>query len=142
MYGKAEPVRAAASSPMHRRGKSLDAGTDRSMKTFLKLLFAAIFLWMLGMTLHVQHRESILLSPREFSWQATPWACATLFDAYFGFLTFFVWVCFKERRVWSRILWFVLIMGLGNMAMSAYVLLQLFRLAPDEPAFDVITKRV
>jgi hypothetical protein len=112
------------------------------MKTFLKLLFAAIFVWMIVMTLHVSRQESLLLSPREFSWRTSPWAVATLFDAYFGFITFFVWVCFKETKVWARILWFLLIMGLGNIAMSGYVLLQLFRLRPDEPASAVLTKRV
>lgn len=112
------------------------------MKLFLKLLFGAIFLWMVGMTLHVQRHESILLSPREFSWQVSPWAVATLFDAYCGFITFFVWVCSKERKHWSKALWFLLIMGLGNIAMSGYVLIQLFRLQPEEPASAILTKKV
>ena len=112
------------------------------MKAFLKVLFGGIFLWMVGMTLHVQQRHSLLLAPGEFSWRTSPWACATLFDAYFGFITFFVWVCFKERRAWNRLVWFLLIMALGNIAMSGYVLLQLFRLQPDEAASLVVTKRV
>ena len=60
------------------------------MKIFLKILFGGIFLWMLAMTIHVQAHKSLLLSPTEFSWNTSPWACATLFDAYFGFVTFFV----------------------------------------------------
>ena len=64
---------------------------------------------------------------------ANPWAVATLWDAYFGFLTFYVWVCFKETGWLARLLWFVLIMGLGNIAMSLYVLIQLFRLKPEQP---------
>jgi hypothetical protein len=111
------------------------------VKAFLKLLFLAIFLWMLAMTLHLQGRESILLSPKEFSWQTSPWAVATLFDAYFGFLTFFVWVCFKETKFLRKCLWFVLIMALGNIAMAGYVLIQLFRLEADEPASAILTKR-
>jgi hypothetical protein len=111
------------------------------VNTFLKILFAAIFVWMIAMTLHVQASTSLLLSPKEFSWQSTPWACATLFDAYFGFITFFVWVCFKERALWSKILWFVLIMSLGNIAMSGYVLLQLFQLRKDEPASAILCRR-
>ena len=63
-----------------------------------------------------------------------PWAVATLYDAYFGFITFFVWVAYKETRMWARILWLVLILALGNIAMSLYVLIQLFRLKPEEPA--------
>jgi hypothetical protein len=111
------------------------------MKIFLKILFAGIFLWMIVMTAHVQSHRSILLSPGEFSWQTSPWACATIFDAYFGFTTFFVWVCFKERTLWARLLWFLLIMSLGNIAMSGYVLLQLFRLREDEPASAILDRR-
>jgi hypothetical protein len=111
------------------------------VKLLLKILFGAIFVWMVLTTLHVQSHKSILLSPSEFSWQASPWAVATLFDAYFGFLTFFVWVCFKERSVALKCLWFVLIMALGNIAMSGYILLQLFKLRPDEPASAILTRR-
>ena len=57
---------------------------------------------------------------------------ATLYDAYFGFLTFFCWLAWRERSTAIKIVWFVLIMGLGNIAMSFYVLIQLFRLKPDQ----------
>jgi hypothetical protein len=50
---------------------------------------------------------------------------ATLLDAYLGFFIFYVWVAYKERAASTRILWFLLIMGLGNMAKAFYVLLQL-----------------
>ena len=55
------------------------------------------------------------------------WFQATLIDAYLGFLTFYVWVAYKESSVVSRVLWFVLIMCLGNIAMAGYMLLQLGR---------------
>ncbi len=111
------------------------------MKLFLKLLFGAIFVWMVVMTVLVQSHKSILLSPTEFSWLSSPWACATLFDAYFGFTTFFVWVCYKEPGIARKAIWFVLIMGLGNISMSFYVLMQLFKLTPEEPAWAALTKR-
>ena len=111
------------------------------MKLFLKLLFAAIFLWMVAMTLHIQSYKPLITSPGEFSWQHSPWAVATLFDAYFGFLTFFVWVCFKEPGLLRKALWFVLIMCLGNIAMSSYVLWQLFRLKPGEPVSAILLRR-
>lgn len=111
------------------------------MKLFLKILFGAIFLWMVVMTLWVQGHKSIMLSSTEFNWQTSPWACATLFDAYFGFTTFFVWVCYKEPGFARKAVWFVLIMGLGNIAISSYVLLQLFKLKPEEPAWAALMKR-
>ncbi len=69
------------------------------------------------------------------------WTIATLMDAYFGFTTFYVWVFYKERGWLARVLWFVAIMALGNMAMASYVLIQLARLRPDEPASAILLAR-
>ena len=109
------------------------------MKLFLKLLFGGIFLWMTVMTI----RTSLAMSLWQAwpTYAANPWAVATLWDAYFGFLTFYVWVVYKERKIWARILWFLLIMGLGNIAMSLYVLIQLMRLRGDEPAETILGRR-
>ena len=54
-----------------------------------------------------------------------PWFIATLLDAYFGFLTFFLWVAYKETTWIARGSWFIAIMLLGNFAMSGYLLWQL-----------------
>jgi len=110
------------------------------MRLLLKIMFGAIFLWMAGMTTYVSLHKSLWLAGSEFSWVSSPWAVATLFDAYYGFLTFFVWVCFKERSLAARVMWFLLIMGLGNIAMSAYVLMQLFRLKSDEPLSNLVLR--
>ena len=93
------------------------------------------------MTTYVSLHKSIMLAGTDFSWVSSPWAVATLFDAYFGFVTFFVWVCFKERTLAAKLLWFMLIMGLGNIAMSGFVLLQLFKLRPDEPLSNLLVRR-
>ena len=69
------------------------------------------------------------------------WTIATLMDAYCGFLTFYVWVLFKEARWLPRIAWFIAIMLLGNIAMSSYVLYQLLRLRPDHKASDILVLR-
>ena len=112
------------------------------MRTFLILLFGFIFVFMVVMTARTQIEVSFWDFPH---WQpqyaSNPWAMATLWDAYFGFITFFVWVCYKEASVGARLLWFVLIMALGNIAMSAFVLVELFRLKPGEPVANVITRR-
>ena len=108
------------------------------MRLLLKVLFSGIFLWMVGMTTYVSLHKSIMQAGTEFSWVGSPWAVATLFDAYFGFVTFFVWVCFKERSLFARAVWFVLIMGLGNIAMSGYVLIELFKLKPQEPVSNLL----
>lgn len=109
------------------------------MKLFLKLLFGAIFLWMTVATIRTSMMVSLWAAMPGYA--ANPWAMATLYDAYCGFITFFVWVAYKERRLRSCILWFLLIMGLGNIAMSVYVLIQLFRLGPGEPAEKILWRR-
>lgn len=63
---------------------------------------------------------------------ASPWSMATLYDAYFGFITFFCWLAWREPSLGRKIVWFVLLMALGNIAMSAYVLLQLFGLTEEQ----------
>ncbi len=55
------------------------------------------------------------------------WTIATLFDAYFGFITFYTWVVFKESRWLPRVAWFIAIMALGNMAMASYILKELWK---------------
>jgi len=75
------------------------------------------------------------------TYAANPWAVATLWDAYCGFTIFFCWVCYKERSSAFRILWFVLIMGLGNIATSLYLLLQLSRLGDHEPIEALLRRR-
>ena len=114
----------------------------RFMRQFLIALFGFIFIFMVVMTIRTQMKVSFWDFP---AWQpayaANPWAVATLYDAYFGFTTFFVWVCFKERLLATKIVWFVLIMALGNIAISFYVLLQLFKLKADEPVANVLTRR-
>jgi hypothetical protein len=110
------------------------------MKLFLKMLFAGILIYMICMTAWVSSHKSILTSGDEFSWKASPWAVATLYDAYFGFVTFYIWVACKERNWLAKAVWFLLIMGLGNIAMSLYVLIQLFKLRPEQPAFAILQR--
>jgi len=109
------------------------------VKTFLKILFAAIFVWMVFFTIRTSFEESLFAAMPAYA--KSPWAMATLYDAYCGFLTFFVWVAYRETTWLPRILWFVLIMALGNIAMSAYVLIQLFRLRPDEGVDSLLRRR-
>ena len=56
-----------------------------------------------------------------------PWGLATMFDAYFGFLAFWLYVAWREQTVTSRLSWFVALMLLGNFAIAAYALLCLFK---------------
>ena len=107
------------------------------MKIFLKCLFGLIFVFMVVMTARTALLEPLFISGSispgvRAQFNGSPWAVATLYDAYFGFITFFCWVAYRECSNLSRGIWFLLIMALGNIAMSAYVLIQLFNLRPSE----------
>jgi hypothetical protein len=109
------------------------------VKIFLKILFGFIFVWMTAMTIRTSIQVSLWHSWHAFS--GNPWAVATLYDAYAGFITFFMWVVYKERGAGRRILWFALIMCLGNIAMSAYLLRELFRLPESEKVESILWRR-
>jgi hypothetical protein len=100
------------------------------VKTALKVLFLFIFVWMIVLTVRTSLQVALWDALNSFA--GNPWAVATLYDAYFGFITFWVWVAYKESTWTARLLWLVAILCLGNIAMSFYVLLQLFRLKPDQ----------
>ncbi|GAA5143252.1 hypothetical protein GCM10023213_30620 [Prosthecobacter algae] len=70
-----------------------------------------------------------------------PWWIATLFDAYWGFLTFYCWVVYKETSVLARALWLVAILLLGNIAMAVYALIQLFRVPANGSIETVLLRR-
>ncbi len=61
------------------------------------------------------------------------WVIATLFDAYWAFICFYVWVAWKEQSLPARLLWFVAIILLGNLAMAAYLLRELFAVSARTP---------
>jgi hypothetical protein len=67
-----------------------------SSKTLLGLLFSSILLSLLVFTAWASTQQSI------FQWGGLTtgpdryWTIATLMDAYFGFVTFYVWVLYKE----------------------------------------------
>ena len=96
------------------------------MKWLLISLCLAVIVCMACITVAATLDRNVLQAGRGL-WP-DPWFRATLMDAYFGFLTFFVWVAYKERSWASRGVWFVAIMSLGNFAMSGYLLWQLSKM--------------
>lgn len=110
-------------------------------KTSLKILFSCILLSLLVYSGWASARQPVWQWGGLTTGLDRYWTIATLMDAYFGFLTFYVWVFYKESRSLPRLAWFVAIMVLGNMAMSTYVLVQLLRLRPEQAASDILAAR-
>jgi hypothetical protein len=105
-------------------------------KHALQALFLAILLVVSGFNLWAGHHQSVWNSWPGFA--DHPWTVATLVDAYCGFLTFYVWVAWREPTTLRRVLWFVLIMGLGNITMALYVLLALRRVPAGQPVWRTL----
>ena len=127
----------ASKTYRHSKVNAFD-GESSVLKTILKIAFGGIFVWMIVMTVETSLKVSLWSSLNSFA--GNPWAVATLYDAYFGFFTFWCWVAYKERTAAGRAIWFLLIMSLGNIAMSFYVLMQLFLLKPNEPAEAILRR--
>jgi hypothetical protein len=106
---------------------------------FLRVLFALVLASMLAVTSWASLQCPLFAVPRAVF--THPWFIATMFDAYWGFTTFFVWVCFKQTSWPARIAWFVAIMLLGNIAMSAYCLSELLTVTPEASLADLLVAR-
>lgn len=110
-------------------------------RTGLRLIFSVILLAMIAVTTWASLRQPVWEWGGLTQAPDNGWTIATLFDAYFGFMTFYVWLAYKERRWLPRLGWLIAILLLGNMAMATYVLLQLRRLPTDEPMATLLTAR-
>lgn len=97
-----------------------------------------VSIWATGHVSIVPAIEEVLQRPSEGN---TPWLVATLLDAYFAFGWFWLWIAYKETSWGARVVWLVLVLGLGNMAMAAYMLIQLIKLPPKPTAADLLLRR-
>jgi len=106
---------------------------------FLRLLATTVFASMLAVTNWAGFQCGLFDIPRAVA--THPWFIATLADAYWGFVAFFVWVAWKERGAGARVLWFLAIMLLGNIAMAVYALRELFAVEASDSLTEVISRR-
>jgi len=109
------------------------------MRLFLIVLFAANLAGMLYVTTAATMQIGVFEGGAKL-WP-DPWFRATLADAYFGFVTIFVWIAHRERTHLARAIWFVLLMTLGNIAIAVYVLIALFGLKPGEPLAALLERK-
>ena len=109
------------------------------MILFLRGLFLVVLASMLAVTTWAGLQCPLFGVPRAVA--THPWFIATLFDTYWAFVAFFLWVCFKQAAWSARVAWFIAIMLLGNIAMAAYCLRELFTVSTQEPLATVINRR-
>jgi hypothetical protein len=106
------------------------------MLWFLRALFAGIFVIMSVTIAWASWQQPIFGIPSEVL--GNPWFKATLADAYFAFLTFYIWLAWKEPTTGARVLWLLTVLLWGNFAMSIYVLRELFRIDRSDRLREVI----
>src|SRR4051812_36967904 len=109
------------------------------MILFLRALFLLVLASMLWVTSWASLQCPLFAVPREV--YAHPWFIATMFDTYWGFITFFVWVCYKQTSWLARVAWFLAIMLLGNIAMASYCLAELFSISGGQALTPLLTVR-
>jgi hypothetical protein len=107
---------------------------------FLRCLFVVVLGSMLAVTSWAGMHQSL----SAFAHSATfrdPWVIATLFDAYWAFIGVYVWVAWKEQSLAARVLWFVALIALGNIAIACYFLRELFSVPASGPVDPVFSRR-
>lgn len=109
------------------------------MILFLRALFLVVIASMLAVTTWASLHTPLFAIPRAVF--THPWFIATLFDAYWAFIAFSVWVAWKEGSLGARILWFVTIILLGNISIAIYMLRELFAVPASGPLDEVFTRR-
>jgi hypothetical protein len=109
------------------------------MILFLRVAFSLVLVVMLVGTVRASLAQALFDIPPEV--YGNPWFQVTLLDAYFAFLTFYVWMAWKERTLGARILWLVAILLWGNFAMASYMLMELYRVKPSASLTEVFATR-
>ena len=109
------------------------------MIRFRKVFFIIVLVSMLWVTSWASIECALWKTPRAVA--THPWFIATMFDTYWGFLTFYCWVFYKEISWVKRVTWLVAILLLGNIAMAVYVLNKLFRLPAKATTEDLLLRR-
>jgi hypothetical protein len=106
---------------------------------FLRLVFTGVLVTMLCVTSWAGWHCALWQTPRAVV--THPWFIATLFDCYFGFLTFYAWLFYKEPSWLARTGWLIAILALGNIAMSGYLLITLCRLPANAPVARILLRQ-
>ena len=109
------------------------------MISSLRFAAAFVLIAMLALTTWASLQVPLWETPRAVA--THPWFIATLFDTYFAFLTFYVWLAYKETSNLARVLWLLAILLLGNIAMAIYLLRELFRLPTTATMEDLLLRR-
>ncbi|CAI8604291.1 unnamed protein product [Vicia faba] len=103
-----------------------------SISNGLKTLFTVLGALMLALLLYTLITDGFPFRKELL----TPWMAATLIDFYINVAILSTWVVYKEANWVSSILWIILLISLGSIATSAYIVLQFLKLSSQESSQD------
>ena len=97
-----------------------------------------VSIWATGHVSIVPAINDLLVNPAA---NYNAWFVATLFDAFYAFGWFWLWIAYKEASTAARIIWLLLVLSLGNMAMAVYALIQIAKLPANATVEDFLLRR-
>jgi len=110
---------------------------EKTKIQLLKILFALLLITMTSMVLWGiftgNWGKAISYITQE------PWILVTIIDIYISFFVFYTWVFYREKSVFSKIIWLLLIIFTGSIAITLYVLIQLLKLKEDQSLKEMIS---
>jgi hypothetical protein len=105
----------------------------------LKLVFSVLLVWVCFVVINTSIQSNLFA---EWDYLGSiPWMKATLWDFYTNALVIYLWVFYKEKNIFLKFLWLVLMFCLGSIATCTYILIQLNRLKPGEGIKDLLAKQ-
>jgi len=108
------------------------------MRALLIAFFLLVLAAMLGVTVAASLERGVFEALAAL-WPDA-WFRATLADAYFGFLTVWLWAAYRERTWPARLGWLAAFLALGNLAMALYALLALRALPAGAPVWQALLR--
>lgn len=109
------------------------------MIRFLKVLLIGILAFMIYEIIITSLESNLFIELSELI--KIPWMRATLYDFYANVLFIFLWIAWKEKNNFKKVLWLILLVCLGSIATCIYLLKELFALKNEEDLFTVLTKQ-
>lgn len=107
-----------------------------TVPSWLRPLLLVVTLGLLALVVATEVSQPLLQLPKAVA--DAPWLWYSMVDFYGAAMVFWLWLCGKEARLATRLLWLVLIVGLGSMAITAYLWWLLRRYPTGTPLANVV----
>ena len=109
------------------------------MKNSLIALFTITCVWIIYVVIDTSLKSNLFT---EWDYLASiPWMRATLWDFYANILVLLTWVYYKERSIMAKVVWTVLFVCLGSIAVTAYVVIQLLKMKSSDSIESVLVRK-